>query len=93
MSEGDPIWKQIAEPFLRKSVHDELGEEMQVGAWIEIVRDAGGDDAEDGCGAFAADVEPGEEPIFSAETEPAQLTLASVIGELDVTVFEEKGEA
>ena len=74
-------------------MHDELGHEVQVGARIEIVRDAGGDDAEDGRGALAADVAPGEEPIFATETKPSQLTLAAIIGDLDIAVFEEQGEA
>ena len=57
------IGQEIAEIFLREAVHDELGHEVQIGARIDLVSDAGGDDAEDSCGALATDVAPGEEPI------------------------------
>ena len=42
--DGDPIREQLAEHFLWPTVHDELGDEVQVGARVEIVRDAGGND-------------------------------------------------
>ena len=93
MGSENSIGQELAKIPLRPAIYDELGHEVQVGAWIDIVSDAGGDDAEDGCGTLAADVEPGEEPIFAAETKPSQFTLAAIIRELDVAVFEEQGEA
>jgi hypothetical protein len=45
-------------------MHDELGHEMQVGARVDVVRDACGDDPAD-ARALAALIEPGEGPIFS----------------------------
>src|ERR1041384_6262843 len=73
-------------------MHNELGDEVQVGTRVELVRDAGGNDGEDGSGAFAAAVEPGEEPIFATEDQSTQLTLSAVVGQLDVAVLEEKRE-
>lgn len=65
---------------------------MQVGARVEIVRDAGGDDGEDGSGALAAGVEPSEEPIFATEDQAPQLTLTSIVGELNVAIIEKERE-
>lgn len=73
-------------------MHNELGHEVQVGTRVELVRNAGGNDGEDGGGAFAAAVEPGEEPIFATEDQSTQLTLSAVVGQLDVAVLEEQGE-
>jgi hypothetical protein len=73
------IGQQLAELFLRPTVYDELGHEMQVGARIDVVRDASCDDAEDRPGALAAAIEPGEKPVFSSENEPAQLTFATIM--------------
>ncbi len=79
--------------LVREAMHNELRHEVQVGARIDIVRDAGGDDAEDGRGALAADIAPREEPIFATETKPSQLTLPAIIRDLDIAIFEEQGEA
>jgi hypothetical protein len=67
VSSEHAIGQEVAELFLRESVHDELGHEVQVGARIDLMSDAGGDDAKDGSGALAANVEPGEEPIVATE--------------------------
>ncbi len=64
MSREHAIGQEVAEIFLREAVHDELGHEVQIGARIDIVRDAGGDDAEDGRGALAADIAPREEQFL-----------------------------
>jgi len=93
MSREHAIGQEVAEIFLREAVHDELGYEVQIGARIDLVSDACGDDAEDSCGALATDVAPREEPIFATETKPSQLTLAAVIHDLDIAIFEEEGEA
>ncbi len=74
------------------ALDDELGDEVEVGARVDVVRDAGGDDGEDRGGALAADVEPGEEPVLATEDEPAQLALAAIVRQLDVAVFEEQHE-
>ncbi len=63
VSGEDAIGQEVAQLRLRPIVNDELGDQVQVGARIDVVRDASGDDGEDGCGALSAEVEPGEEPI------------------------------
>lgn len=62
-------------------------------ARVDLVRDARGDNGEDRGGALTTGVEPGEKPVLSAEHEPAELTFEAVVGELDVSVVEEKQEA
>jgi len=39
---------------------------MQVGARVDVVRNAGGDDREDMSGALPAFIEPRKEPILTA---------------------------
>ena len=93
MSDQDPIGEQFAELGLRPATDDEAGDEMQIGTRVDVVRDASRDDLEDGRGALAADVEPGEEPVSSAEDQPPELALATIVGRLDIAVVEEKDEA
>lgn len=77
--EHDPIGQQVAELGVRPALNDESGDQVQVGARVDVMRDAGGDDGEDGSGAFAADVEPGEEPVLAAEDEATELALSTVM--------------
>ena len=84
------VGQQLAQLRLRPAVHDELRDEMQVGARVDVVRDAGADDRQDRRGALAAEVEPGEEPVPPSEDQPSQLALASIVGQLDVAIVEEE---
>ena len=52
------IGQELAELRVWPSVDDELRDEMEIGAWVDVVGDARRDDGEDACGALAADVEP-----------------------------------
>jgi hypothetical protein len=79
VSDQDPIREQLAELGLRPALDDEPGDEMQIRTRVDVVRDAGRDDREDGRGALAADVEPGEEPVSSAEDQPPELALATTM--------------
>lgn len=63
----DPIGQEIAQLFLRPALNDELRDEVQVGARVHVVRDARGDDRQDGGDPLAAIVEPGEQPVLPAE--------------------------
>jgi hypothetical protein len=38
---------------------------MEIGTRVDVVLDAGRDDRQDGGGALAADVEPGEQPVLA----------------------------
>src|SRR3970040_999773 len=90
---ADAIEQQGAESRVRPSFEDELHDEVQIGAWLDVVRDARRDDREDVRGALAADISPREEPILSSEDELSQLAFASVVRELDVAVVEEEDQA
>jgi hypothetical protein len=87
------IWEEFAELALRPALQDEFGDEVQVGARINVVRDARGDDTQDRRGAFSTFVHPSEEPVFPAENEPAQLALTAIIRQLDIAIFEEEGKS
>jgi len=65
MGGEDPIGEQIAQLGLRPALDDVPSDEMQIRTRVDVVGDAGRDDGQDGGGALTADVEPGEEPIFS----------------------------
>jgi len=54
------IREQVPQLRVGPALDDEPSDEMKVGAWVDVVGDAGGDDGEDGRGALAADVEPCE---------------------------------
>ena len=56
----DAVRKEFAEPGVRPTVDDELGDEVEIGARIHIVGDASADDRKDGGGAFAPFVQPRE---------------------------------
>jgi hypothetical protein len=55
-----PIRKQVPQSRVGPALDYEPSDKVEVRAWVDVVGDAGGDDGEDGRGAFAADVEPGE---------------------------------
>src|SRR5260221_4289893 len=87
------VGQELAEPVVRPTLHDEFRREVEVCTWVDVMRDAGRDDAEDRRRPLAAVVEPCEEPIFPAEDQPSKLALAAIIGELDVAVLEKEREA
>jgi len=80
MRDEHSIGQEVAQAALRPAMHNEHGHEMQVRARVDVVRDAGGDDGEDGSGALTAEVEPGKEPIFPAQDQPSELTLPAIVG-------------
>jgi len=75
----DAIGQKVAQLRLRPAVDDELGDQVKIGARIDVVRDASGDDAQDGSGAFATEIEPGERrldvAVIHEEDEPAPLPM------------------
>ncbi len=89
----DAIGEELVEAGVSPTVDDELGDGVEVGARIDVVRDARRDDGEDARGTHRALVAPGEEPVFSAENETSELAFASVVGRLDVAVVKEENEA
>src|ERR1700733_3881307 len=93
MRDEHSIGEEVAQAALRPAMHNEHGHEMQVRARVDVVRDAGGDDGEDGSGALTAEVEPGKEPIFPAQDQPSELTLPAIVGGLDVSIVEKEDEA
>ena len=44
---------------------EELRDAMQIGTWIDALRDAGAKDGENRCGALAAEIPCREEPVFA----------------------------
>jgi hypothetical protein len=65
---------------------------VRVGARIDVVSDAGGNECEDCCGALTAEVMPDEEPILLSEDELSELAFTAVVGQLNVTVVEKENE-
>lgn len=61
------VRKEVAKLGVRPSVHDALNNAMQVGAPVDVVRDAGGHDGQDIARALAALVKPCEEPIATTQ--------------------------
>ena len=86
MCDNDPIGQQLAQLPLRPTTDDEARDQVEVGAWVDVVCDAGRDDRQDGGGALAAEVEPGEQPVLAADDEAAQLALAPSVGGVEVAV-------
>jgi len=70
------VRQEVTQPSVRPAVHDAARDEVQIGARVDVVRDAGADDGQNIGRAGAAEIEPGEKPIASSEDEPAQLALA-----------------
>jgi hypothetical protein len=60
VSDEQAVREELSEVGLRPSVHDGVNDLVQVGARVDVVGDAGGDDREDVRGALGAFVEPGE---------------------------------
>ena len=90
MRDEHAIGQEVAKSRPRPSVHNAVDDGMQVGAGADVVRDAGGDDRQDVTRALAAIVEPGKEPIFSAQDQAAQFALTATVGGLDVSIFEKQ---
>jgi hypothetical protein len=93
VSDEHAVGQQIAQLGPGPAPHDELRDEMEVGAGVDVVRDAGADDRQYGGGTLAAEIEPGEEPVASSQDELAQLALTAVIGQLDVAVLQEQPQS
>src|SRR5438128_9894962 len=66
---------------------------MEICTRVDVVRDGGGDDRQDARRAFAAEIEPCEEPVLPPEDQSTKLTLAPVVGQLDLAVLEEQQES
>jgi hypothetical protein len=52
---------------------------LQVGARVDVVRDARRDDRQDVARPLGAVVEPREEPVLAAEDETSQLAFATIV--------------
>jgi hypothetical protein len=57
------VGQQVTELSLWPSVHNAVNDAVQVGARVDVVRDARGDNRQDIARALAAFVEPREKPI------------------------------
>ena len=86
MSFDDAVGQELAKAGLRPAVDDELRDGVQVGARVDLLRDAGAEDREDRRGALAAEIALDEEPVLPAEDEGSQLALDAVVRELDAAV-------
>src|SRR5258708_39209697 len=86
----DSIREEFAKLGLGPAIDDEIGEQVEVGPRIDLMRDAACNNGEDGCGALATHGVVGKEPVAPSKNEPAQLTLTSIIGELDVASFKKR---
>jgi len=64
MEPSDPVGQELADPSAGKSVDDELRDDVQVGAWIDPMRDAGAEDGQDHGRPLAAEIAVREEPVF-----------------------------
>ncbi len=87
------IGQEVAELRLGPAVHNAVNDAMKIGAWVDVVRDARRHDRQDVARPHAAFIEPCEQPIFATEHQAPELALASVVGGLDVPVFEEEQES
>lgn len=92
MQAEDAVREQVTQTRLRPAAQDQLRGAVEIRARVDVVSDAARDDRQDRGGALAAEVEPGEKPVFSTLDQPAQLALAAIVGELDVAVAEEQGQ-
>jgi hypothetical protein len=88
--EQDLVGEQVAKPAVRPALDEEARDQVQIGARVDVVRDAGRDHGEDIGGAFAIDVKPGEERVLAAQDQPSQLALSVIVGCLDVAVLQEE---
>jgi hypothetical protein len=92
MRGDDPIGQELAQLSLRPAAHEQPRHQVEVGARVDVVGDAGCDDRQGGRGALAADVEPGEQPVLAAQNQWSELALEAIVGRLDVPVVEEEQE-
>jgi hypothetical protein len=61
------VRQEVTELGVGPSVHDAVNDSVQIGARVDVVRDARGDDRQDIAGALAAFVEPCKEPIATTQ--------------------------
>jgi hypothetical protein len=82
------IRQKVTELGLGPPVHDAVDDAVQVGARVDVVRDARGDNRQDIACALAAFVDPGEEPMRRPRTKFRRLSfkLASIVGSLDIPI-------
>src|ERR1700678_431869 len=86
------VRQEITQLRLGPTADDEPRNEMQVGAWVDVVSNARSNDREDMGGALTPLIEPREEPVFSAQDKASKLALSAVVCGVDVSVFEEEQE-
>ena len=93
MKQANPVWQQIAEAIVRKAVDDELRHDMQIGARVDPMGNAGAQDRENGGRTLATEIAVREEPVLPSEDEGSQLALEAVVRELDSPIGEEQDQA
>jgi len=76
----DPVRQELADPSAGEAIHDSLRHDVQVGAWVDPMRDAGADDGQDHRRPLAAEIAVGEEPVLPAEHERSELALEPIVG-------------
>ena len=93
MKLSDAVGEQLAEAGVGKTVDNELGHDMQVGARVDAMRDARADDREDRGGAFAPEIACGKKPVLPSQNERSQFPFNTVVGQLDPTIREEQDQS
>jgi hypothetical protein len=84
------VWEQVTNLCLGPSVHNAMNDAVKIGARVDVVRDARGNDRKDIAGACTALIEPGEKPIATSEDQSSELALASIVGGFDIPVVEKE---
>jgi hypothetical protein len=79
MGSQHSIREQLADACMWPATDDQFGDEVKVGARIDLVSDARSDDRQNGRSAFTASIEPREQPIFPADHQTPDLTFAPVV--------------
>jgi hypothetical protein len=93
MVRENSVGQQVTDLGLRPSVHNAVDDAVQVGARVEVVRDARGDNRQDIAGTLAAFIEPREEPVATTQYQASELTLSSVIGRFDIPILEKEQQS
>ena len=93
VGEKPSIGQEVSQPRLRPSVHDKTSNPMQIGTRIHIVSNTRCYDREDMPCPLPTFIEPREEPILPAQDQPMQFPFASIVGGLDIPIFEKTQKA
>lgn len=88
MERGNAVREQVAKARVGPAVDKELGNGVHIGAWIDLMSDAGAEHGEDHGGALSAEIPKGEEPIFATGHERAELPLHAIIRQFNAAVVE-----